>query len=157
VSIIPVVPNVNTSSRQLTTKEYCAKAVPWYCAPGWIPIIGAPIAFSERCREAYDLERACNAGGFNRHIPAGSGAGKAPDLAAKPGVNYNDPAVLRDIYEEQLRNDQAGWTRRIEEIGKTMSGAPRADDDDDPKDKPLNWIFIAALVIFVVGVILAKK
>ncbi|MBK7927078.1 MAG: hypothetical protein IPJ98_06125 [Bryobacterales bacterium] len=107
--------------------------------------------------EAYDLERACNAGGFNRNIPSGSGAGNAPDSAAQPGLNYNDPTVLQSIYEEQLRNDKTKWNETIKAIMKTISGAPRAGDDPNPKEPGLNWIVVLALVIFVGGVLLAKK
>lgn len=139
-------------SQPMPLSEYCGKAVPWYCAAGWIPLIGAPIAYSQQCREAYDLERACNAGGFPRNIPSGSGAGKAPDSAAQPGVNYNDPAVLQSIYEEQLRNNKTTWDDTIKAIMKTISGAPRAGDDLNPKEPGPNWtlwVLVGVLVYLI--------
>lgn len=134
--------------------EYCLKAVPWNCKwfgfPGLTDLLAS--GGKRPCAEAWDLYDACVAGGFNRNIPAGSGAGKAPDQAAQRGVNYNDPKVLQSIYEKQLQNDKTKWDETIKAIMKTMSG-------DGSGDRPigLNWIVLLALVIVVGGLIWAKK
>lgn len=152
MSIVPVVPS--TSGRALTSEEYCAQAVPWNCKwygfPGLTDLLAS--GGKRPCAEAWDLYDACVAGGFNRNIPSGSGAGKAPEKAAQPGLNYNDPTVLQSIYEEQLRNDKTKWDETIKAIMQTMSG-------DGSGDRPagLNWIVLLALVIVVGGLMWAKK
>lgn len=146
MSIVPVVPFQ-------TDLEFdnCAAAVPWDCAFGWIPLIGAPVAFSQRCREAYDLEKACNAGGFGGKRPnvlPGSGAGSAPDLAANPGVQYSDPNVLRTIQEQQAANDKVKWFQTIDANRRLIEGAADPSKDAEPE---AGWVLFLALGVVVLG------
>jgi len=134
---------------QLSLNDYCALGVPLECKLGWIPLLGLPWFLSQRCREADDLQKACNAGGFNRNILAGSGAGPAPPLAAQPGVNYNDPAVLAAIAEGQRRSDAEEWQRTIDANRRLMSGA--AGDDDPPDDGEFPW---GLVLVGIAGVVL---
>lgn len=101
----------------------CEAAVPWYCAAGWIPLIGAPIAFSQTCREAYDLERACMAGGYPNPLP-GPGAGPAPDVAV------TDPTNVEEIRRQQEANDRARYEAWIEANRNILEGAPERPESD---------------------------
>lgn len=123
------------------TQDRCAANVPWWCAGGWVPILGAPIALSTRCREAYDLEKACRAGIYKEPLP-GPGAGPAPAGATStdPRV-YNDPALL----EQQRQSDWANWQEWLEAQRQWMS-APKPEEETNW----LPWLLAAAAVLVVV-------
>ena len=131
---------------------YCRAGLPWECtwwgsiATFWNPTLYQP------CREAEDLYAACMAGGFNRNLPGGSGAGPAPGSAAQPGVNYNDPAALRRIQDEQRASDSAAWFDAIEASRKLVAGAPeRSDTWDFP------WLAVVLFVALFAGFALIRK
>jgi hypothetical protein len=150
VSIVPYVPEVIPA--QPSPKDYCSQAVPWHCAFGWVPILGAPVAFSQECREAYDLERACMAGGFPRPV-AGPGAGPAPPLAAKPGVDYDDPAILREIERQQREADKVRWFQTVEANRNIIDYAP----GNEPPEPREGLVLLAALAIVVLGLFIGAR
>lgn len=141
-------------SKPLTRAEICAAGVPWWCAAGWVPLLGAPVALSTQCREAYDLERACNAGAFNPNLIPGSGAGKAPPIAAQPGVNYNDAAVLATIAEQQKKSDLTAWLQSVASNMRLMGGDGSQPGDAAPE---LNFIIVIALGIVIGGAVFLRR
>lgn len=136
---VPVV-----APRQPSPREYCEKSVPWYCGAWGFPAL-TNVFGDNRCAEAWDLFDACISGGFPRPV-AGSGAGPAPDLAARPGVNYNDPEVLRRIEEQQRAGDKVRWFETIAANRNIIEGAPK--DEAEPSE---GWAMALALGVIVLG------
>ncbi len=149
-----IMPPSSAGARQLSRSEICATAVPWDCAFGWVPLLGAPWALSTRCREAYEVEKACNAGAYNPNLVPGSGAGAAPVIAAQPGVNYNDPKVLQEIAEGQKRNDLTAWLASISSNLRLMGGDGSKPEAEEPG---MNFMILMALAIVIGGALLAKR
>lgn len=135
-----------------TLTDYCATGLPWECTWwGSIATFWDPTQV-QKCREADDLVRACNAGSFNRNIRSGSGAGPAPSTAAQPGVNYNDPAVLDRIRREQAASDKVTWFQTIDAIRGAMGG------DGNPQDQTeFPWLAVLLFVALFAGLVLIKK
>lgn len=137
----------------MTRQEMCDAAVPWYCSRWGFPALTDILSGGRPCAEAWDLYDACIAGAYNPNLAPGSGAGKAPDIAADPNVNYNDPAVQDAIRRGQNANDAAAWAAIIEANRRLLSG-----DGSDPDNPPaqINWIVLGALGLVVVGAVVLK-
>ena len=144
-------------AKSLTRQEKCETAIPFECTK-----LGSVLTFwdwrpstAQKCAVAEDLYKGCIAGAWNPNLVPGSGAGKAPPLAAQPGVNYNDPKVLQAIAEEQKKNDMSAWLASIAANMRLMSGD--GSKPDDPKEPGLNFMILAALAIVIGGALLAKR
>lgn len=99
----------------------CSAAVPWDCSFGWVPLIGAPIAFSTRCREAYDLKKACESGYYPE--PSRPAAPTVPPGGYTGAVT--DPyAVDVVIADTKARQD----AQSIDFFSRSDIAAPVAED-----------------------------
>lgn len=125
--------------------------MPWNCRWYGFPALTDALAPGGKrpCAEAWDLYDACMGGGFADPI-AGSGAGPAPDVAARPGVNYNDPRILDQIKFDQSASDAAKWLETINANRGIMTGAPSNEGG-------LNLIWILAAVLVIAGVVMFKR
>jgi hypothetical protein len=109
-------------------------SVPLDCHLGWVPILGAYWAFSTRCREAYDLQEAKDAGYY-----------RDPALPAAPVVprgGYQgaviDPYAVDDVLARTKvkQNEQNDRTFQNLEIPQT-----------DQADGVLLWLAAGVVTI----------
>lgn len=135
------------SPKQPTPREYCESGISWECR--YFPLLTNTFE-NNRCNEAWDLYDACMAGVFPRHLAAPPGAPKAPELAAKPGVNYNDPEVQRSIQRQNEAQSVLDWEKWKEANRKIMTG-----DAPDRKPSDENWVLLLALGVVVLGMYMA--
>jgi len=152
-----IVPSETAAPKQLSPSEYCEQAVPWYCGTWGFP--GLVNTFSDRrCDEAWSLYDGCMAGGFNRHLATSRGAPKAPPVAARPGVNYNDPAVLRSIQSQNEAQSLLDWQSWIDANKKLISGAPWPTGDDEANPTGTPWLLLGMIAAaFLLLLALMKK
>lgn len=106
--------------------------VPLDCKLGWIPLLGAPWAFSQRCREAYDLREA----GFKP--PTAPPAPPAPETREQ--MTTWTPGQMLDEYGRQTQD----WAK---------GAIPDAPTPEEPNY--LLWIALGLGAVVVIKVVKA--
>ena len=85
-----------------------ANNLPGDCWLGWVPILGAPWAFSERCREAYDLRAA------GLPDPPRTSAPVVP-AGGYEGAVY-DPRAVDEVIDRTASLDRSSFQRFFDSL-----------------------------------------
>lgn len=139
--------------RRMASKNPCDDYLPWYCRYTSGTVLGvSPAMLIPGCTEALAAAETCKKVGWlpGPTVPEGGATGAATVRTKPDGSRETGQEVL----DRQIKASKDLQNKYFSDFFKSLPVGETGDDDGKPG---FDWVLLLALVIFVGGLLLAKK